>query len=287
MTSIIFAITLFSFALSPIPRVHAETNPVEAVPAEHGARVIDYTETDIIPIHAKLRYSTLIVLPPDEEIMDFTTGDKEFWIINGVHNLCYIHPAQAGIRSNLNLITASGHVYSFLLTEVSKDKDPDTEPDLKVFVRLSKQSGFTGAGASLYVRASEIEAYKEELTAVRKEATEQIQQAQHNAEQQIAQFKESYPAKLVFDYAVDKKARRAPFSVSAIYHDDRFTYIQCAAREKPTVYEIKDGKPNLINFDYQNGVYVVSKILDSGYLVAGKKRVAFHRNASNTELASK
>ena len=59
-----------------------------------------------------MRYTTLIVLPENEEILDFTTGDKDFWIINGAHNLCYIHPAQTRIRSNLNLITASGHVYS-------------------------------------------------------------------------------------------------------------------------------------------------------------------------------
>jgi len=53
-------------------------------------------------------------------------------VINGAHNLCYVHPAQAGIRSNLNLITASGHVYSFLLTEISNE--PNSEPDLKIFV---------------------------------------------------------------------------------------------------------------------------------------------------------
>ena len=84
--------------------------------AETRARVIKYSKEDIVPVHAKLRFSTLIVLPDDEEILDFTTGDREFWIINGSHNLCYVHPAQAAIRSNLNLITASGHVYSFLLT---------------------------------------------------------------------------------------------------------------------------------------------------------------------------
>src|SRR5579862_6736358 len=83
-----------------------------------GARVVKYSKEDVVPVHAKLRFSTLIVLPDEEEILDFTTGDREFWIINGSHNLCYVHPAQAGIRSNLNLITASGHVYSFLLTEI-------------------------------------------------------------------------------------------------------------------------------------------------------------------------
>ena len=45
------------------------------------------------------------------------------------------------------------------------------------------------------------------------------------------------------------------------------------------MYEIKDGKPNLVNFELRNGVYVVSKILDSGYLVVGKKRLNFERHA--------
>ena len=66
--------------------------------ATESARVVKYAKEDIVPVRAKLRFSTLIVLPDDEEILDFTTGDKEFWIINGLHNLCYIHPAQAGGR---------------------------------------------------------------------------------------------------------------------------------------------------------------------------------------------
>ena len=98
--------------------------------AADGARIVKYGKEDIVPVHAKVRFSTLIVLPDEEEILDFTTGDREFWIINGSHNLCYVHPAQAGIRSNLNLITASGRVYSFLLTEISSD--PNALPDLSL-----------------------------------------------------------------------------------------------------------------------------------------------------------
>src|SRR6185437_10513242 len=131
---------------------------VPFVHADSGAREVKYSDNDIIPIRAKVRFSTLIVLPADEEILDFTTGDKDFWIINGAHNLCYLHPAQAGNRSNLNLVTASGHVYSFLLNEISKE--PDTVPDLKVFVTPSDESSIAGSAASArYVRASELEAY--------------------------------------------------------------------------------------------------------------------------------
>jgi type IV secretion system protein VirB9 len=68
--------------------------------------------------------------------------------------------------------------------------------------------------------------------------------------------------------------------VSAIYHDDLFTYIRCDAREKPALYELKDGKPNLINFQLENGVYVAPKILDSGYLAIGKKKLTFARRAA-------
>src|SRR6266850_1542647 len=114
--------------------------------AADGARIVKYGKEDIVPVHAKLRFSTLIVLPEEEEILDFTTGDREFWIINGSHNLCYVHPAQAGIRSNLNLITASGHVYSFLLTEISSD--PNAQPDLKLFIEPKEGSASSWRTAS-------------------------------------------------------------------------------------------------------------------------------------------
>src|SRR5438105_7859170 len=127
--------------------------------ATDTARVVKYAQNDIVPVKAKLRFSTLIILPEKEEILDFTTGDKEFWIINGAHNLCYIHPAQAGIRSNLNLITASGHVYSFLLTEISND--PNSEPDLKIFVEPKEGSTIAvNNGLHGYVSGSEAQAYK-------------------------------------------------------------------------------------------------------------------------------
>src|SRR5271156_6469127 len=138
-----------------------------------AARIVRYSKEDIVPVRAKVRFSTLIVLPESEEILDFTTGDKEFWIINGSHNLCYVHPAQAGIRSNLNLITASGHVYSFLLTEISNE--PSSDPDLKIFIeRADKSSISASTGLGGYVSAGEAEAYKKELESLRSQTADQI-----------------------------------------------------------------------------------------------------------------
>ena len=248
-----------------------------AVHADSGARTVKYAETDIIPIHAKIRFSTLIVLPVNEEILDATTGDKEFWIINGAHNLCYLHPAQQGIRSNLNLITSTGHVYSFLLTEISNE--PNVEPDLKVFVERKEESTINGAsGVAPLARASEVQAYKAAVDAARADAAQAVHAAEERAQKDISEYREQYAGKLEFDYSYNAKAARAPFSVAAIYHDDKFTYIKSSAQEKPTIYEVKDGKPNLINFELANGVYVIPKIVDQGYLALGKKKLNFERH---------
>jgi len=265
----IIAAAVFAFLVVGQIPTHAATDT---------ARVVKYAQNDIVPIKAKLRYSTLIILPEKEEILDFTTGDKEFWIINGAHNLCYIHPAQAGIRSNLNLITASGHVYSFLLSEISSD--PNSDPDLKIVIEPKEESGIgTSAFAQGYVPATEAEAYKREIQTIRDQTNAQVQSAQTNAQQQMQKFRSEYATKLQFDYQLDAKKASSPFLVSAIYHDDAFTYIKCAASEKPAIYEIKDGKPNLINFELQNGVYIVPKVMDIGYLAIGKKRLTFSRKS--------
>jgi len=259
------ALVLFGFLALP------------AVAETEGARVVKYGKEDVVPVHAKLRFSTLIVLPENEEILDFTTGDREFWIINGAHNLCYVHPAQAGIRSNLNLITASGHVYSFLLTEISNDSK--LTPDLKLFVE-PKEVSSSATALQGYVRAADAEAYRKEMETVHAQATADVRAAEAHATEAINQFRSSYATKLHFDYTLDPKLAREPFLVSAIYHDDSFTYIRCAAREKPALYELKDGKPNLISFQVENGVYIAAKIIDSGYLAVGKKKLNFTRDLS-------
>src|ERR1700721_3191502 len=141
------SLTIFLFAVGLALPVFAQTGV---------ARTVKYSQQDVIAVRAKLRYSTLIVLPQNEEILDFATGDKDFWIINGAHNLCYVHPAQAGMRSDLHLITASGHVYSFLLTEISNE--PTADPDLKIFIEPPEKSSISAAtGLGGYVSAAEAE----------------------------------------------------------------------------------------------------------------------------------
>jgi type IV secretion system protein VirB9 len=136
------------------------------------------------------------------------------------------------------------------------------------------------SGLRGYVSAAEAQAYRKELEALRAETADQVRAADARAADQVKRFRSAYATKLSFDYILDPQATREPFLVSAIYHDDAFTYIKCGAREKPSLYEWKDGKPNLINFQFENGVYVAPKIIDAGYLTAGKKKVSFLRHVA-------
>jgi type IV secretion system protein VirB9 len=235
---------------------------VSAVAQNREARTIKYSAKDIVLIKAKLRYTTLIVLPENEKILDFVTGDKDFWIVEGIQNFCYIKPAKQGSTTDVTLITAAGNVYSFLLKEVGETD----EPDLKVFIEPKDESILQELNSPpKFVPADEVQGLREQaaLTATQVEKDKEA-------------FRADYPIKsLKFDYIFDKDKK--PFMVSAIYHDDRFTYIRLSAEEKPTLYEVKDGSPNLINFDLKEGVYVIPKILDFGYLVIGKHRMDFKR----------
>src|SRR6202008_2508615 len=86
------------------------------VPSAPGVKRFEYGERDVLRLNAKLRYTTLIVLPKNEQILDFTCGDKEFWIVNGTQNFASVKPARPKTQTNLNLITARGNLYSFVLT---------------------------------------------------------------------------------------------------------------------------------------------------------------------------
>src|ERR1700722_18821890 len=116
----------------------------DAAAQDASARTVEYHSQDIVPIHAKLKYTTLIELPATEKIMEAATGDKEFWIVDVVGNFCFVHPAKQGINSNLNLITDKGNIYSFTLQDIT-GSTPSTSPDLKVIVEPADRSAVVAA----------------------------------------------------------------------------------------------------------------------------------------------
>ena len=153
---------------------------VVAVAQDASARTVQYHSQDIVPIHAKLKYTTLIEVPPTEKIMEAATGDKDFWIVDVVGNFCFVHPAKAGISSNLNLITDKGNIYSFTLQDVS---GTSAAPDLKVMIEPADRSSIVAAsGPPQFVPAAQLEQSRQQLAAL-----------QSHVEQAVDEYKSAYP----------------------------------------------------------------------------------------------
>ena len=234
-----------------------------------ATREVSYTPRAVVHIHAKLRFTTMIILPEQEQILDFVCGDKEFWVVSGTQNLAYVKPAKAGASTNLNLVTASGNVYSFLLTEGS------AEPDLKLYVTPDASMKSAGTSAKKFYAAAEVDELRQVADTAKKDAQAARDSAAKTIDERINAFKAAYPTHLEFPYRF--KGGEKPFLVTAIYTDGTFTYIKSDAAELPALYEVRDGAPNLINFQVEHGVYIVPKVLENGYLSVGKQTLAFQR----------
>ena len=243
-----------------------------------SSRTVSYHETDIVPIATEVRFTTLIELPKEESILEVTCGDKEFWPVNWTGNLAYIKPAKPGSRTNLNLITASGNVYSFLATEVSTIAS--SHADLKVFVNPVDSTALVAMkDKPRFIPAGSVEIYKKQAQDAQAELAAQEAALKKELERERVEVRAHATTTIRHDYKYSSSAQKSPFNVTGIYHDDRFTYIEATPNEAPAVYEVKGGKPSLIQFEFdqKTGRYTINKILDDGYLRVGKSQLRFHR----------
>lgn len=236
--------------------------PVSAQTA--GVREVNASERSLIPLQTRVRYTTMIVLPEGEQILDVVCGDKDFWIVSATQNIAHVKPAKEGAATNLNLVTDTGTIYSFLLTE----KNGAGTPDLKVYV--AGDSNVAHAKPKYY-SAEQLRHLEAQLS----EARGALEASQRQSAEAIEAYQHQYPTLLKFAFGTPKYEK--PFYIRAIWQDGQFTYIRSDATELPALYEIKDGAPSLLNFQVQNGTYIVPKLLDSGYLALGKDRFAFAR----------
>jgi type IV secretion system protein VirB9 len=230
-----------------------------------GVREVTANERTLIPLHTRLRYTTMIVLPDGEQILDVICGDRDFWVISAAQNVAHVKPAKAGTETNLNLVTTRGAIYSFLLDE----KSSGAQPDLKVYVNADPA---VPTARQKYYSAGEMERVQADLT----EAREAASRAELRARESVAQERQELPTRLQFAYEPVKYER--PFLVRAVWHDGQFTYLKSDATELPALYELKDGKPAMVNFQVRaGGTYVIPKVVERGYLAIGKARLAFEQ----------
>lgn len=236
-----------------------------AEPSTHSRTVVVHKD-DIVPVYALHNYSTMVEIPKGEEIMAVSCGDKESWAINYSGNIAFIKPdpKRNGLVTNLNLVAASGNTYSLLIKEVTNDKQQSA--DLKVLLDQGEEAGLAAIQHPSFVRASELDALKQSL----QKQSEELAKTKNGAV--LSEVKT-----ITHDYDWKRGKEAETFGLKAIYHDDKFTYIEAASQNAPSLYQVLDGKESVVQYELQNGKYVVPVVLDRGYLRAGKTQLEFKR----------
>jgi type IV secretory pathway VirB9-like protein len=251
----------------------AATEPHHLEPA--APRTVTVSEADAPPtIRAGLLQSTLIMLPAEEKVANVFAGDTVDWVFDGGHvasRFISVKPKVANITTDIHIVSDHGNEYTLQLREVSSDTDAHF--DSKVFiVPGDKAAKDRLTELPVFVPAAELEKAKQEAATAKAAQIAELKAEDMKAET----YRSQYPSRLHFDYVWDARKGNA-LGIEQIWHDDKFTYLRGHFQETPALYETKDGKGSLINFDFNNGLYTVPKELDNGYLAIGKKKVEFHR----------
>ena len=251
------------------------TNPEKKHLQPNAPRTITVSEADTPPvIRAGLLQSTLILLPSEEKVANVFAGDTVDWVFDGGHvasRFISIKPKVANRTTDVHIISDHGNEYTLELREVSGDDDPHF--DSKVFITPGDKAAKDKlAELPVFVPAAELDKVKQEAATAKAAEAANLKAEQTKEEAYHSQ----YPGSLHFDYTWNK-SRGKELGLQEIWRDDKFTYLRGNFQETPALYEVKDKKPSLINFDFSNGLYTVPKELDSGYLAIGKQKVAFHR----------
>jgi type IV secretion system protein VirB9 len=225
-------------------------------------------------IRAGLLQSTLILLPEEEKIATVFGGDTVDWVFDGGHvasRFISIKPKLANATTDIHIISDRGNEYTLQLEEVTSDPDPHF--DSKVFiVPGDKAAKDRLVQLPVFVPAAELDQARQEAATAKAAQSAEVKAEAAKDET----YRSQYPGSLHFDYKWDE-SKGKELGLQQIWRDDKFTYLRGHFEETPALYELKDGKGSLINFDFNAGLYTVPKELDDGYLAIGKKKVKFHR----------
>lgn len=240
-----------------------------------AARSIAITEAGApAEVRTGLLQSTLILLPAEEKVANVFAGDTVDWVFDAGHlpsRFISVKPKLANSSTDVHIVTDHGNEYTLELREVSGEED--VHFDSKVFLVPKDQTAKDRiVDLPVFVPVSELDKVKQEAF-----VAQAAQSAALKAEQaEEESYRSRYPGTLHFDYTWNRSKGRE-LGLEQVWRDDRFTYLRGQFEETPALYEVKDKKPSLINFDFSNGLFTVPKQLNSGYLAIGRQKVEFHR----------
>ena len=233
-------------------------------PTIDDPRSVTVGERSVVPIQVCQLQATILVLPEHELTRNTVVSDTENWILETTAAKQASRFVTVKVKkpltteTPLTIITDHENSYTFKLLLGSDHCDS------KVFIDADAQLAKHIEDTRPWASPDEVAQLKMQI----EQASKGAAAAEVKAETQVESFRSTYPAKLRFDYKFDDKTAEK-MGVHSIFRDSKFTYVSANPQETPALYEIKDGKPSMIAFDFRDGLYSTARIIDQGYLAVG------------------
>ena len=260
-----------------IPALALAQDTPDAAPGASVLQVQDAPD-QIIHVNTRIRHTTVIQLPPRENILDFIVGDSEYWHLSGAANLAFLKPIGEGVKTNVALVCESGRIYSFLVVErdapphliVRVGDDPTTTtpagvPDPRL--RRAVARGRVPAHGRGKPRGRPRGADR------RRDADRRDAPGRDRADQRV-----SFELSHALGVSLSTRRQGRALALSGTRHvARRSVYVRPLDRqETPALYEHRDGDPSLIPYDLQqDGLLIVRRLVGSGWLQIGRDRAGW------------
>ena len=241
-------------------------------------RTVTVGERSITRIHICPLQITTLVLPEHELTRTSTVADTENWKLETTESkqasrYLNIHVKQPLTNeTTLNVMTDHDSSYTFIL-----DLNGGA-CDSKVFIDADSALAKRIADTRPWLSPDDADRLRTEVN----EAKKGVAAANASVDTKVDDFRSKYPAKLHFDYKYDQKIAEK-LGVHSIYTDGKFLFVSASPLHAPTLYEVKDGKPTVIAFDFKEGLYA-APVINEGYLAIGgngngkhQEKLAFKR----------
>ena len=227
-------------------------------------RSVTVGERAVVPLFPCSFQEMLIALPETELVRSALIADTANWKLesgNGDQPSRYISvkvKEPLTKETTLNIISDHGMAYTLrlVLDAGHCDSRVTIDADTQLATHISSTKPWLSPSEAATLRQQVEDAKRGAAT------------AQTQAGAQVDSFRANYPLTLVFDYSYDRK-KAAAMGIDEIFHDRQFTYVRTHAQEPPALYEVKEGKPSIIQFSLKDGVYSTARIIDRGYLAVG------------------
>lgn len=256
------SVCLFFAGVALVAAAESKNNPS---PKIDDPRSVTVGERAVVPIYVCQFQNTLLILPTEELVRKSFVADTANWVLESTKgseeasryiSIKVKEPLTK--ETALNVISDHDSSYTFRLILNSDHCDSkvsiDADSQLKAHIDNTKP----------WASPAEVDSLKAQVA----QADKARETALTGAMTQMDAFRSAYPSKLKFDYHFDQKIADK-MRIRSIFHDSKFTYVSADPQETPALYEIKDGKPSLIAFDFKDGLYSTGRIIDQGYLAVG------------------